>query len=167
VAVNEAQDRAATAGPLVVALADEAATAALAARLAPLLKPRDVVALSGGLGAGKTSFARALLRALGHTGEVPSPTFTLVQVYELAVGTVWHVDLYRLAAPDEALELGIEEAFAEAIVLIEWPDRLGTLLPADRLNLHLDLAGGTARRATLSGGPSWRDRLAGLARSAG
>lgn len=145
-----------------VALADEAATAGLAARLAPLLRRGDVVALAGDLGAGKTSFARALLRALGHRGEVPSPTFTLVQVYELPCGPVWHVDLYRLAAPDEALELGIEEAFAEAITLIEWPERLGALLPADRLDIALEFAGGDARRATISAGDSWHARVAPL-----
>jgi tRNA threonylcarbamoyladenosine biosynthesis protein TsaE len=145
-----------------VALADETATAALAKRLAPLLRCGDVVALWGGLGAGKTSFARALLGALGYAGEVPSPTFTLVQVYEVAPCPVWHIDLYRLAAPDEALELGIEEAFAEAVALIEWPERLGALLPADRLDLRLDIAGGDRREATMTGHGGWRDRLADL-----
>jgi tRNA threonylcarbamoyladenosine biosynthesis protein TsaE len=141
-----------------IALSDEAATALFAARLAPLLRQGDVVALTGDLGAGKTSFARSLLRALGHRGEVPSPTFTLVQIYETGGGPVWHVDLYRLAGPDEALELGIEEAFAEAIVVIEWPDRLGSLLPADRLDLRIDLAGGDARRVVIAGQGTWQER---------
>ena len=149
-----------------IALGDEAATAAFAARLAPLLRPGDVVALTGELGAGKTSFARSLLRALGQEGEVPSPTFTLVQIYETAAGPLWHVDLYRLAGPDEALELGIEEAFAEAIVLIEWPERLGALLPADRLELRIDFAGGDARRVAIAGQGGWRDRARRLATNA-
>lgn len=152
---------------LTVDLPDEAATAMLAGRLARLLRQGDVIALSGDLGAGKTSFARAALRALGHDGEVPSPTFTLVQVYDLAPCPVWHVDLYRLAAPDEAIELGIEEAFAEAITLIEWPDRLGALLPSDRLDIALDYRGGDGRSATLAGHGSWCDRMGALADALG
>ena len=141
-------------------LADEAATAAMAQRLAPLLRRGDVVALSGDLGAGKTCFARELLRALGHSGEVPSPTFTLVQVYDLSPCPVWHVDLYRIATPEEALELGIEDAFAEAIALIEWPGRLGVLLPSERLDIRLDFAGPEGRLATVTGHGGWRDRAA-------
>lgn len=148
---------------IVIALADEAATRALAARLAPLLRRGDVVALFGDLGAGKTALARTMLRALGHRGEVPSPTFTLVQVYDVAPCPVWHVDLYRLADPGEAIELGIEEAFADAITLIEWPERLGELLPGDRLDIFLSYAGEEARRAVLVGHRGWRGRLDGLA----
>jgi tRNA threonylcarbamoyladenosine biosynthesis protein TsaE len=123
----------------VLCLSDEAATEALARRLAAVVRPGDVIALWGGLGAGKTAFARAFVRAAGDPDEeVPSPTFTLVQTYLLAAGPAWHFDLYRLSSPDEAWELGIEDAFAGGIVLIEWPDRLGPLLPADRLDVCFD-----------------------------
>lgn len=144
-------------------LADEAATQALGRQLAALARPGDVIALAGDLGTGKSTLARAFIRALTTAEEdVPSPTFTLVQTYDGTTGEIWHLDLYRLERPDDALELGIEDAFATAITLIEWPERLEHLLPKDHLNLHL--AGGataTARRATLSGGPRWTDRLTG------
>jgi tRNA threonylcarbamoyladenosine biosynthesis protein TsaE len=146
-----------------IALPDEAATARLAASLAKIARAGDVIALRGTLGAGKTSFARAFIAALGGGAEVPSPTFTLVQVYDVAPAPVWHFDLYRTSAPDEALELGIEEAFARAISLIEWPERLGDLLPAERLDVALDFgAGETERRATLTGQGAWRGRLEAL-----
>jgi len=148
-------------------LPDESATEALAAGLAALARPGDVLALFGDLGTGKTVFARAFVRARGGGDEeVPSPTFTLVQTYELAGGTVHHFDLFRLTAPEEAYELDIEEAFAEGISLIEWPDRLGPLLPPGRLEIHMAHGDGpTARRATLSGTADWPRRLreAGLA----
>ena len=145
-------------------LPDEAATAALAARIAAAAAPGDVIALRGDLGAGKTSFARAFIRARGGDGPVPSPTFTLAQRYELATGPVWHFDFYRLKRPEEAWELGIEEAFAEGISLIEWPERAAAALPADRLEITL-LPGSTqdGRRAEISGGPRWAARLAALA----
>ncbi len=149
-----------------IALADEQATAALARRLAVLARPGDVVALSGGLGAGKTSFARAFLRARAGDPalEVPSPTFTLVQTYDLPGGVVWHLDLYRLKRPEEAWELGIEEAFASAIVLIEWPENLGALLPEEHLALRLEAgAAEGARVAVLEASPAWRARLAEIA----
>jgi tRNA threonylcarbamoyladenosine biosynthesis protein TsaE len=153
-------------GVLTFDLADESETAALAARLAPLLRRGDVVTLSGDLGSGKTSFARALLRALGHRGEVPSPTFTLAQVYDVAPCPLWHLDLYRLTAADEALEIGIEEALAEAITLIEWPEVAGALLPAGRLDIRFDFAASeTVRRVTLTGRGDWLRRLAALAGS--
>ena len=121
-----------------LALPDQAATEALAARIQPLLRPGDVVALGGDLGAGKTVLARALIRAAaGAEVEVPSPTFTLVQAYELPAGTIWHFDLYRLSGPDEVIELGWDEARGEGIALVEWPDRLGPLLPTDRLEIIL------------------------------
>ncbi|HEV2301468.1 MAG TPA: tRNA (adenosine(37)-N6)-threonylcarbamoyltransferase complex ATPase subunit type 1 TsaE [Stellaceae bacterium] len=141
-------------------LPDEAATGALAKGLAAHARAGDVIALCGELGTGKTSFARAFIRARGGGEEVPSPTFTLVQVYDLPGAAVWHFDLYRLEAAEEAWELGIEEAFAEGISLIEWPERLGPLLP--RRRLAVGLAFGDApqsRRATLSGGAAWRQRL--------
>jgi tRNA threonylcarbamoyladenosine biosynthesis protein TsaE len=119
-------------------LADETETAALAARLAAIARPGDFIALSGPLGAGKTSFARAFIRALaGPATEVPSPTFTLVQTYDSPKGTVWHGDLYRVSAPEEAIELGIEEALGDSILLVEWPERLGPFLPARRCDLSL------------------------------
>ena len=131
-------------------LPDEAATERLGARLAARLRPRDVVALEGGLGAGKTTLARAILRAA--SGEpaliVPSPTFTLVEVYDTPKGTFWHFDLYRLEAPEQVFELGWEEALADGIVLIEWPERLGRLLPK-HLGVTLELANDDGRRALL------------------
>jgi tRNA threonylcarbamoyladenosine biosynthesis protein TsaE len=148
-------------------LPDEAATAALAARLAERARPGDVIALKGDLGAGKTTFARAFIRALGGNEEVPSPTFTLVQLYEPGPVAIWHFDLYRLNAPEEAWELGIEEAFATGIALVEWPERLGPLLPERRLEITL-LFGDRpeARHAVLSAGPGWAARLAGIAADA-
>lgn len=149
---------------LTIPLEDEAATAALAARLAPLLRPRDMVALRGDLGAGKTAFARALVRSLSGDPEeeVPSPTFTLVQTYALPSLELWHFDLYRLTAPEEVMELGWEEVRAEACALVEWPDRLGSLLPADRLDITLRTTGPTSRVAELAGFGSWVERVRGL-----
>jgi len=144
-------------------LADEAATAALARRLAQAARPGDVLALRGDLGAGKSSLARAFVRALcGEDEDVPSPTFTLVQLYEFDGGTIWHFDLYRLEKPEDALELGVEDAFADGISLIEWPDRLGPWLPAARLEVGLSAPpeGGTRRQATLDDkGKAWDKRL--------
>jgi tRNA threonylcarbamoyladenosine biosynthesis protein TsaE len=111
----------------------------LAARLAPQLKAGDVVTLRGDLGAGKTAFARALINALSPTPqEVPSPTFTLVQTYELAHFMIWHFDLYRLQEKEiDILELGWEEALQTGVSLVEWPERLGSLLPKDRLEIDI------------------------------
>ena len=116
-----------------------AETEGLAQHLAPHVAPGDVVGLCGALGSGKTAFARAFIRArLGRPAEeVPSPTFTLVQLYEHAAGAIWHFDLYRLDGPEDAYELGIEDAFSNAISLIEWPEKLGAMMPADWLELHL------------------------------
>lgn len=144
----------------VIDLADEAATARLAARVAGTARARDTIALAGPLGSGKTSFARAFIRALGNGDEdVPSPTFTLVETYRFAGRPpIWHFDLYRLEAPDDVYELGIEEAWAEGISLIEWPDRIARLLPAGRLDVTL-ATGGTPerRRAMVSGGTHWQE----------
>jgi len=121
----------------VFELPDEAATAALAARIAALARPGDVIALKGELGAGKTSFARAFICARAGRDEiVPSPTFTLAQAYEFPDVTIWHFDCFRLRDPEEAWELGIEDAFRDGISLIEWPGRLGHLLPSRRLPAH-------------------------------
>lgn len=105
-------------------------TQALAARFASILAAGDCLLLEGEIGAGKSAFARALIRArVGQNEDVPSPTFTLVQTYEAESVDIWHCDLYRLTSPDEALELGLDDAFQTAICLVEWPDRLGELAP--------------------------------------
>jgi tRNA threonylcarbamoyladenosine biosynthesis protein TsaE len=144
-------------------LPDLAATEALAEAVARLVRPGDAILLEGPLGAGKSAFARALLRAASADPalDVPSPTFTLVQSYETPHGTIHHFDLWRLDGPAALGELGWEEARAD-IVLVEWPDRLGPLWPADALHLVLEPAEagrGDARRATLSG---WPDRMENL-----
>jgi tRNA threonylcarbamoyladenosine biosynthesis protein TsaE len=133
-------------------LPDEAATVRLGAALAGRLRPRDVVALEGSLGAGKTTLARAILRAASGdpTLVVPSPTFTLVEVYDTPKGAFWHFDLYRLEDSEQVFELGWEEACADGIVLVEWAERLDTLLPKERLTVLLSIEG-EGRRATLEG----------------
>lgn len=148
------------------ALPDAEATAAFAIALGALLRAGDVLLLEGPIGAGKTHFARALIQdrltRLGRNEDVPSPTFTLVQVYD-AEPEIWHADLYRLSHPDEAVELGLEEAFETAICLIEWPDRLGQLAPPDALRLTFaQTEGGAARRVSLFGTGAWAARLAAL-----
>lgn len=147
-----------------MSLADEAATVALARRIAGMARPGDVIALSGDLGVGKTRFARAFIDALtGDVEDVPSPTFTLVQTYDSPAAAIWHFDLYRLSRPEDAYELGIEDALADGICLIEWPDRLQGLLPAGRLDLALAYgAEPGARSAELTGRNGWAERLAEL-----
>lgn len=145
----------------------ETGTAAIAAAVAGVSTAGDVIALSGVLGSGKTVFARGFIRALtGPDEEVPSPTFTLVQIYPSDAGPIHHFDLYRLEDAEEVWELGIEDAFADGISLIEWPERLGTLLPAARLEIVIAAEDGDPelRRLRLRGGPSWADRLATLDR---
>jgi len=147
----------------VVDLPNETATASFAARVSALAEIGDVIALKGDLGAGKTTFARAFIRARGGMEEVPSPTFTLVQIYELGAAAIWHFDLYRLKSPDEAWELGIEDAFSEGISLIEWPEHLGHLLPTYRLEITFLFADRPeARRAVIAAGDDWQERLAGI-----
>ena len=149
---------------IAVELPDEAATRTLAARVAEVAEPGDVIALRGELGAGKTVFARAFIHASGAGDEVPSPSFTLVNLYHVPRATIWHFDLYRLESAEETWELGIEDAFADGISLIEWPERLGRLLPARRLEIaFLFTERPEARRALLSGGSEWRVRLARIA----
>lgn len=147
-----------------VTVTDEGGTRALAGRLAPVLAAGDVIALDGTLGAGKTAFARALINALpGEVEDVPSPTFTLVQTYSRGDLDIWHFDLYRLEDAEEAYELGIEDAFYDAVSLIEWPDRLGSLLPAGHLHVTISEAGGEipgARRIVIAGNAEWAGRLA-------
>ena len=145
-----------------VALPDEQATRRLAIDIANSLAPGDLVTLSGDLGAGKTTFARSLIRYLAGDEkiEVPSPTFTLVQTYETPAGPIWHFDLYRLSGADEVIELGWDEVRANGIALVEWPDRLGPLLPADRLDIAISFgAASGARRAALTGHGGWAARL--------
>jgi tRNA threonylcarbamoyladenosine biosynthesis protein TsaE len=140
-----------------IPLVDPAATEALAEAFAARLAPGDVIALTGDLGAGKTVFARALIRSLGRAAgmeieHVPSPTFTLVQLYDLADFTLYHFDLYRLEAPEEAWEIGIEDAFAGGVSVIEWADRIENMLPPDHIRIDLAFGSGeTARIATVSG----------------
>ena len=140
-----------------IPLPDLRATRSLAKRLAPLLRAGDIIGLAGPLGAGKTTFARALIETLAEAGgagspeEVPSPTFTLVQVYETGGVPVWHFDLYRLERPEDAIELAIEEGFASAISLVEWPERLGGLMPGGWLELRMERETDGTRRALIRG----------------
>jgi len=148
---------------------DERGTETAARRLAAFVQRGDVIGLRGPLGSGKTVFARAFIRALTRPDEeVPSPTFTLVQQYETADGRVcaiFHFDLYRLKDADEIWELGIEEAVAGGVLLIEWPERLGALRPADFLEIAFAPAGdasATARDICIRGYGAWRGRIASL-----
>jgi tRNA threonylcarbamoyladenosine biosynthesis protein TsaE len=151
----------AAAATRLIDLPDLAATEGLAASIAALARTGDAILLEGELGAGKSAFARAFLRtACGDPAlEVPSPTFTLVQSYDTRIGTVHHFDLWRLDGPGGLTELGWDEA-RDGIVLVEWPDRLGALLPIDALTVALDPTGTDSRRAMLSG---WPDRLGSIA----
>jgi len=141
-------------------LPDEAATERLGSELASRLRPGDVVALSGDLGAGKTTLARGVLKALGLQDEAPSPSFAIVQPYDLPEVRlpVWHVDLYRLEGAGDAEELGLEEALDYAVLLIEWPERLGASLWSDALRLKLEIGEGGARRLTAIVPPAWEER---------
>ena len=143
------------------ALDDIAATRRLAAAVAACARRGDVIALRGDLGSGKTTFARFFIGARGVAEEVPSPTFTLVQIYPAHPVAIWHFDLYRIATGDDAIELGIDDAIAEGISLIEWPERLGDLLPMERLDVELtfDADDENARRAKLCGSDDWCRRL--------
>lgn len=144
-------------------LPDAEATARLGRTIAPLLRPGEAVLLYGPLGMGKSTLARGLIRALTTPGEdVPSPTFTLVQFYE-SDPPVAHFDLYRLTRPDEAFEIGLDEALEEGCALIEWPERLGDdpgrFLGPDRLEVRLDATAPDGRLATVSGAGGWKTRV--------
>jgi len=136
-----------------VPLPDLDATTRLGAGIAGALRPGDAVALWGDLGAGKTTLARAILRALGVKEDVPSPTFTLVQSYDTQP-RIAHYDLYRLKQAREMEELGFDDALAEGAVLVEWPDRAPEVLPPDALHVRLGVADG-ARTARLTGPARW------------
>ena len=138
-------------------LADEEQTAALGRRLAERVRPGDVVTLSGPLGVGKTALARGLLEALGHRGEVPSPSFAIVQPYEDLDLPVWHVDLYRIDDPSELDELGLDAA-SDGVLLVEWPERAGEQSWPQALRLSLEFAGGDSRRLTARVPASWQSR---------
>lgn len=146
--------------PLILPLPDLQATESLGRRLAALAKPGDCILLEGPLGAGKTALARAFLRAAAGDPamEVPSPSFTLVQIYDTTIGQVFHYDLWRLDGPASLAELDWEDAL-DAIVLVEWPERLGALRPGNALTIALRLGDGEAREAALSG---WDRRLVAL-----
>jgi len=140
-------------------LLSEDATTAFAQQIGAVLQRGDTILLSGPVGAGKSFFSRALIRARTGTKEdIPSPTFTLVQTYPHTHGDIWHCDLYRLTDPDEVIELGLDDAFDTAICLIEWPDRLGSLAPADALHLNF-AAGETGHHVNAQLSLSWQSRL--------
>lgn len=137
-------------------LADEKASAELGARLANVVRAGDVIALSGPLGVGKTSIARGLLAGKGHEGEVPSPTFAIVQPYEHLEPPVWHVDLYRIEDASEIEELGLDAA-TEGVLIVEWPERAGDLWP-EALTLSLEFGPDGMRILTAKVPPSWEGR---------
>lgn len=141
-------------------LRDLDASLNLGRRLAEVTRPGDVIALSGPLGAGKTSIARGLLAALGLEGEAPSPSFAIVQPYEPPEVRfpVLHVDLYRIDDPAEAEELGLDHARHDSLLIVEWPERLGAAAWQDALWLSLDVAPDGARELTARVPPAWRDR---------
>jgi tRNA threonylcarbamoyladenosine biosynthesis protein TsaE len=150
----------------VIHLPDAAATEAAGAALAPLLRAGDVIALHGDLGAGKTTFARGLLAALGLAGEAPSPTFAIVQPYappEVRL-PVAHVDLYRIETPGEIAELGLDDLLLEGVLIIEWPERLGGALWRDALSLSLELSEGGGRALTWEPSAAWETRWPPLVR---
>ena len=138
-------------------LKDEEATLAAGARLAAAARGGDVITLSGPLGVGKTELARGFIAALGHRGEVPSPSFAIVQPYEDLELPVWHVDLYRIEEPSEIDELGLDSA-VDAVLLVEWPERAGEAAWPDALALSLDFAQDGERILTAKVPPSWEGR---------
>lgn len=141
-----------------ISLAVPSDTLALGAKIADKLRAGDVIALTGDLGAGKTTLSRGLIQALCGDIDVPSPTYTLLQTYPADAFEVYHFDFYRLEKPEDCLELGLDDALDYGVSLMEWPERLGRYLPED--NLSVDIAfKGEGRLATLTAGPSWKDRL--------
>jgi tRNA threonylcarbamoyl adenosine modification protein YjeE len=145
--------------PDLVSLPDLSATEAAATRLARFLRRGDLVALQGPLGAGKTTFTRALLRAFGVKDDVPSPTFTLLQSYDTREFPVHHFDLYRLNRESDLEELGWDEALADGLVLVEWPERAQRRLPANLLMLHFALDARGARSLAIEPRGAWIERM--------
>ncbi|MEO7410200.1 MAG: tRNA (adenosine(37)-N6)-threonylcarbamoyltransferase complex ATPase subunit type 1 TsaE [Sphingomicrobium sp.] len=140
-------------------LADERETAAIAERLAGQLKCGDVVALSGDLGAGKTTFVRHLLLALGHEGEVPSPSFAIIVPYEhMMLPLLLHADLYRIEDPAELAEIGLDSIDDDAVLVVEWPERAGPAAWPNALRLTLAITGPEQRRLTAQVPPAWEGR---------
>jgi|SRR6056297_965661 len=143
-------------------LESAAATCAFAHTIGGHLRPGDTILLGGEIGAGKTHFCRCLIQSLLDPPEdVPSPTFTLVQTYDSPKGEIWHADLYRLSDTSELVELGLSDAFSEAICLVEWPDRLGSLAPANALSIEFVTGETTeARTAHISwSADKWNDLI--------
>jgi tRNA threonylcarbamoyladenosine biosynthesis protein TsaE len=146
---------------MILECPDETSLRDVGARVAELLQMGDVIALHGDLGAGKTSFCRGLIGAYSGVEDVPSPTYTIVQMYENGPLPVWHFDLYRLKSPEEVLELGWDET-QDGIALIEWPDRAGSYLPDWRLDVTIDFLGEGRRVTLVPRGEGWQTRLHGF-----
>ena len=156
--------------PLILTDLTRTQLESFAAGLSGLVRPRDVIALSGDLGAGKTVFAKAFIRALTDENEdVPSPTFTLVQTYDVAIErtggislTLWHFDLYRLKTAQEIYEIGFEEALSDGVSLIEWPQRAERLLPRERLEIQIQIPSGKPDKRNMiltACGADWNQRM--------
>lgn len=143
---------------MIEPLPDLQAVARLGERISARLQPGDVVALSGELGTGKTTLSRAILRALGHEGDVPSPTYTILETYDLPGGSVIHADFYRLEHAAQAEELGLDDYRDGAVLLAEWPDRAGGFDEAACLSIQLKNEDGT-RSAIVEGGADWQRRM--------
>lgn len=155
-----------TSHTLEISLHDADATDRLGAQVAAIAQRGDCILLRGQIGAGKSAFARAFIRSLlGPDTEVPSPTFTLVQTYDHDGLEIWHSDLYRLSDAQEAVELGLTDAFDTSICLIEWPELLGDMTPSTALDLHLTVRD-TDHLAVFTFGPAWSDRLIGATHDA-
>jgi tRNA threonylcarbamoyladenosine biosynthesis protein TsaE len=147
-------------------LNDMPATERLARVIAGALRKGDFLALAGALGAGKTTLARHIVQTLVPGEEVPSPTFTLVQAYDAPGFRIAHADLYRLKTEREIIELGFDEALESGVLVVEWPDRMGSLMPADRLDIILEVDDGVEERRTkIIGRGAWAERLRSLYRA--
>lgn len=149
--------------PPNLTLEDLTAMKAFAEKVASLTQSGDMIGLSGELGAGKTAFARAFLRSIGVDEDVPSPTFTLVQGYDTTLGLVNHFDLYRLQSPRDLDELGFDDALADGIALVEWPERLGGFAHEQRLDIRFTVIQNNHRAVALRGRGHWAENLQGPA----